>query len=316
VFVGLCTLDVVHEVERLPSVNEKITAVTQAAVSGGPATNAAVTFAALGGRAMLVTVVGRGPLTEVVRADLAECGVRLSDVAAEHHDILPVSSVSVLTSTGERSVVSVDATLRARYDVPDLAPLLAAADVVVADGHHRTLAEAAARAVAEADVPLLVDAGRWKPAMDPLLTEADAVVCSADFRVPGATDPESSAAALLARHVPTVAVTDGAGPVRWWSAGRFGNVHPPAVEVADTAGAGDALHGAYAYAMAAVPSSSAERCLEFAVQVASLKCAFRGTRGWLPELSRRADTLRDQLQGPVTGPRPAVPAADPRSRRR
>ncbi len=315
-FVGLCTLDVVHEVERLPTLNEKITARAQAAASGGPATNAAVTFAALGGRAVLLTAVGSGPLAEVARADLAQCGVVLSDAAAQHHDILPVSSVCVLTSTGERSVVSVDATLVTGYEVPDLAPLVAAADVVLADGHHGTLAAAATRAVAEADVPLLVDAGRWKPGMGPLLAHADAVVCSADFRMPGATDPESSAAALLAQQVPTVAVSDGAGPVRWWSAGRSGSVQPPAVEVVDTAGAGDALHGAYAYAMAAAPSAPAERCLRFAVRVAALKCAFRGTRSWLPELARQADALRDQLLGPVSGPRPAAPDAARRSRPR
>lgn len=316
VFVGLCTLDVVHEVERLPTVNEKITALSQAAASGGPATNAAVTFAALGGRAVLVTAVGRGPLADVVRADLAQCGVGLSDVAAEHPDLLPVSSVSVLTSTGERSVVSADATLVTGFDVPDLARLVAAADVILADGHHPALAQAAARAVAGTDVPLLVDAGRWKPAMDPLLAQADSVVCSADFRMPGATDPESSAHALIAQHVPTVAVTDGAGPVRWWSAGRSGSVRPPAVQVVDTAGAGDALHGAYAYAMAAVPSAPAERRLEFAVRVASLKCTFRGTRRWLPELARQADTLRGQLLGPVTAPRSGAPAAVRRSRPR
>jgi len=290
-FVGLCTLDVVHEVDRLPAPNEKVTARAQFIAAGGPATNAAVTFAALGGRATLVTVAGHGAAADVVRTDLADHGVVLVDAAPHRPDAVPVSSVSVLSDTGERSVVSVDAARATIDEAPDLAPLLPAAGVVLADGHHSTLATATADALTGSAVPLLVDAGRWKPAMAALLARADTVVCSAEFRVPGSADPESCAAALLADGVPTVAVTAGAAPVRWWWRGRTGWVQPPAVEVVDTAGAGDALHGAYAYAMAVLPSSSVEQRLEFAVHVASLKCRFRGTRTWLPELAARADTL-------------------------
>ena len=53
VFVGLATLDVIHRITAPPAVNEKITARQQFVAAGGPATNAAVTFAALGGRADL-----------------------------------------------------------------------------------------------------------------------------------------------------------------------------------------------------------------------------------------------------------------------
>jgi sugar/nucleoside kinase (ribokinase family) len=310
IFVGLCTLDVVHEVERLPAVDEKVTALSQSIASGGPATNAAVTFAALGGRSTLVTAVGRGALADTVRADLASFGVDLRDAAGDRLDAVPVASICVLSTTGERSVVSVDAGLISVQHAPDLTDLLASADVLLADGHHRTLAAAAAEGVAASSTPLLIDAGRWRPAMAALLKAADTVVCSADFRLPGSPDPASSAGALATDGVPTVAVTEGAGPVRWWSGGRSGSVQPPAVEAVDTVGAGDALHGAYAFAMAAAPGSSPQQRLEFAVQVASLKCTFPGTRSWLPELSRRADTLRDQLLGtPVNPSRPRAHVA-------
>ena len=49
VFVGLTVLDVVHRVTALPGRNEKITALSQFLAAGGPAANAAVIFAALGG---------------------------------------------------------------------------------------------------------------------------------------------------------------------------------------------------------------------------------------------------------------------------
>ena len=71
VFVGLATLDVIHRISGPPDVNEKVTATEQFVAAGGPAANAAVTFAALGGDAILVTALGDGPVADLIRSDLA-----------------------------------------------------------------------------------------------------------------------------------------------------------------------------------------------------------------------------------------------------
>jgi sugar/nucleoside kinase (ribokinase family) len=71
---------VIQHVDAAPGPNEKVTARAQWVVAGGPATNAAVTFAALGGTAVLVTALGSGAAADMVRADLAGCGVRVVDV--------------------------------------------------------------------------------------------------------------------------------------------------------------------------------------------------------------------------------------------
>ena len=52
VFVGLATLDVIHRIAKAPAVNQKVTSTAQFVAAGGPAANAAVTFAALGGDAI------------------------------------------------------------------------------------------------------------------------------------------------------------------------------------------------------------------------------------------------------------------------
>jgi sugar/nucleoside kinase (ribokinase family) len=54
-FVGLSTLDIVYRVAAPPGPDEKVQAAGQDLAAGGPATNAAVTFAALGGAATLGT---------------------------------------------------------------------------------------------------------------------------------------------------------------------------------------------------------------------------------------------------------------------
>src|SRR5699024_7964423 len=106
--VGLTTMDVLHRADRRPGANEKITAVRQDVAAGGPAANAAVTFAVLGGRARLLTALGRGGPALVARADLTGHGVEIHDAADDDYP-LAVSAVLVDDATGERSVVSADA---------------------------------------------------------------------------------------------------------------------------------------------------------------------------------------------------------------
>lgn len=280
VFVGLATLDVVHRVAARPGPNQKVTALSRSIAAGGPATGAALTFAGLGGDATLVTALGRGAVAGLVRRDLATLGVRVLDATPEADDDPPVSVVTVTDATGERSVVSLDA-VTARPPVPsDLAGLVAEADVVLADGHYPSLAVAAARAAREVGTRLVVDGGRWKPAMAELVPLATDLVCSADFRVPEVDgDPGSQ----LAEVAETVVITGGAGPVRWWADGETGALAVPAVAVRDTLGAGDAFHGAYAFYDRPVPERVA-----LAVGVATRRCEATDPRAWLAELTQLA----------------------------
>ncbi|MEU5846704.1 PfkB family carbohydrate kinase [Saccharopolyspora shandongensis] len=286
VFVGLTTLDVVHHVDARPAADQKATAAAQFVAAGGPAANAAVTFAGLGGEAVLVTAIGRSPVAAVIRADLAACSVTVVDAAEDRTADAPVSAVAVTRDTGERSVVGIDAAALQVHEAPDLAELVGSADIVLLDGHHAVLAEAAADA---ASAPIVVDAGRWKPAMRPLLPRAEAIIASADFRVPGAPTTDATAHALVDQGVPTVITTHGGGPVRWWHDGDHGAVPPPRIQAVDTLGAGDVFHGAYCF-FACEPGSGIPARIERAAAVAALKCETPGPRAWLqrlPELSLR-----------------------------
>lgn len=290
-FVGLATLDVVHRVDAQPGTNQKVTAREQHVAAGGPAANAAVTFAGLGGRAILVTALGRDPLADLIRADLSACGVTVVDVTPEREFATPVSAVAVTISTGDRSVVSTDATAAADVEPPgDLRRVVEGADVVLIDGHHPRLAVAAAKEAAAAGIDVVVDAGRWKPVMDDLIPHADVMVCSQDFRRPGLRDSESTARSLVAAGVETVVTTHGGDPVLWWHGGGSGSVPVPRVSPVDTLGAGDVFHGAYCYfSRKASVTGHAERdipaVLSSAARVAALRCSIVGPRAWLTQLA-------------------------------
>lgn len=293
VFVGLATLDVIHRITRPPEPNEKVTASAQFVAAGGPAANAAVTFAALGGGAILVTALGDDPVADLIRADLAAYGVDVIDAAAGTTRAVPVSAVSVVESTGDRSVVSLDAVTSDAAPPGGLGDLMAAADVVLVDGHHPRIARAAVRHAAACDTRIVVDAGRWKPVMSDIVAYATDMVCSGYFRTPGSQDSPSTAAELLRAGVPTVVCTHGGDPVEWWSAGESGTVPVEPVTAVDTLGAGDAFHGAYSYYCTHIEHGVAGR-VELSARVAALRCSVIGPRAWLRELSIEQTRKRDR----------------------
>ncbi|MBE1499917.1 sugar/nucleoside kinase (ribokinase family) [Amycolatopsis lexingtonensis] len=271
---GLCTVDVVQRVDELPAPGEKVQSLRVDVAAGGPATNAAVTAAALGAEATLLTVLGAHPLAALARADLEAHGVRLIDLAPSLTEPPPVSAVAVRDRDGERTVVSRNAAER-HFHVK--VPLLAA-DVVLLDGHYPELALAVARGT---EAPVVLDAGSWKPVLDELLPLVDVAACSAHF-----TAPEPG---LHERGVPTVITTAGPGPVRWSTAdGGSGEVPVASVAARDTLGAGDVWHGALAVAVAR--EATVPDRIRFANEVAAERVRQVGPRSWTTAIAGRNRT--------------------------
>ncbi|GAA3937182.1 PfkB family carbohydrate kinase [Microbacterium soli] len=285
VFAGLATLDVVHRVTAPPAVNEKITATAQFVASGGPAANAAVTFAALGGDATLVTALGRSPVAQTIIDELRGVGVAVIDVHPGFDGGAPVSSVIVTESSGDRAVVGGDA-VGMRTPAPDaevVRTVIDGADAVLVDGHHPDVSVSVARAARQAGIRVIVDAGRWKPAMAEVIPVASDVVASADFRVPDSPSSADTASRLIGEGAPVVVVTDGPNPIRWWRGGRSGVIETEPVAAVDTLAAGDVFHGAYAFA--AARGLPLEAGIAFAAEVAAVRCTMVGPRSWLSAIA-------------------------------
>lgn len=302
-FAGLTTLDVAHGVDSSPDPLTRTTSAAHLLAAGGPATNAAVTFEALcrvawgrgtgpgneGGSASLLTAVGRGPLADVVRADLADAGVDVLDAtglpdgdAPSDADPLACGLEPALSSIVDhpegRMVVSTNA--RLPLDTGRARELLGhvldgwegegrtGPDIVLVDGHNPELAALALRVGTPgagsdtSDDPFaeleehpshlrLLDGGSWKPWFTPLLGLVDVAVVSADFHPPVLTgaDGDATVAFLRGFGITKVVRTDGANPVRWWWDGAEGEVSVTAVPEASTLGAGDVFHGALAWAL-------------------------------------------------------------------
>ena len=293
-FVGLSTLDVVQLVERTPGRNEKVPALDLVVAAGGPAANAAVVFAALGGRARLVTRISHDAVGDLVRADLAACGVEVVNTARADEPTTAVASILITRQSGERAVVS--AADHGRSSRADLSVALGRAqgssaqdriDVMLMDSYETDLSAPLAAAARAAGVPVLLDVGAKKPWTADQLAQVDCAVVSEDYRPGGAP--------VIARDLADDGVrwgvaTAGAGPVGWWAGdpARVERTAVPVVACVDTLGAGDFFHGALAYALAGsgLTPSGLDSGVAFAVQVASASVQSFGPRAWLKNLRR------------------------------
>ena len=295
---GVAVLDVQQTVERLPGPDEKLVAIDLLVASGGPAANAAVTAAALGISARLVTRIGDSPLGTLISADLASHGVDVVDRAGPL-DQPAVSTVLVTRGTGQRAVVSVNASHGAT--LPDGAPdaggwapaLVEGVDAVLVDGHHLDLALPLAVAARAAGVPVLLDGGSWKPGLERLLALVDIALISDVLRVPdlggsAGRPTDDVLAKVSALGPPVVARSRGPLPIDvLTSAGRT-EVTVPHVEVVDTLGAGDVLHGALSAWLAVRGTDDLQCGLAWAARIAADSCTAAGSRGWLSDDYRLA----------------------------
>jgi sugar/nucleoside kinase (ribokinase family) len=278
VFVGLSTIDLVYEVDEFPWPDSKITARSQAAYAGGPATNAAITFRHLSGEAALVAAIGRHPLTALIRDELDTYGVKLLDLSPDRTEVPAISAVAV-NPAGHRNVISANAIRISEYSDRVDPGLLDSASVLLVDGHLMTACVAWARAAEEQGVTVVLDGGSWKPGMELLLPHIETAICSADFQPPGCSGHQQVIEFLKGYGVRQIAITAGSSPIRFVSGQGSGCISVPEVPVVDTMGAGDILHGAYGYYTSV--GLNFPDALTRAASVASNSCRFRGTRAWM-----------------------------------
>jgi sugar/nucleoside kinase (ribokinase family) len=270
-FVGLTTFDLVHYVDRFPRDDEKIQAADRWVGAGGPAANAAIAFASLGGSATLLTAIGNGTLSAAARDDLSALGVRVVDLS--EGGSLSTSSVTV-DSSGRRTVVSLNARGFDESEMPGRIPDLGDTDVVVVDSHYPNVVKRALSGIGAGGAPIVFDPGGYKDRVYDLMRECDHVIASRSLA------PDLSPSQLLERllsHGPRLAaVSAGSAPMVASIDGQAIDLSVPQVDAEDTMGAGDVLHGAYAYGIST--GGSPQKALEDATAIASRSCAVRGPR--------------------------------------
>jgi sulfofructose kinase len=271
----------VFRVPSWPSGSAKVRASAYRESGGGMAANAAAAIAQLGGEAVFWGPAGDDAIADAMAAELQSFGVdvaglkRIPGARSSHSAIL-------VDDQGERLIVGVRGNVLA-IDA-DWLPVheLAAAQAVLADVRWPNGARRALASARQHGVPAVLDADIAEvPTLDELVGLADYAV----FSTPGLQAFASGTAAEGLRHAldsgaRVAIVTRGERGVDWMTAEAPDTLHHlaahPIARAADTTGAGDVFHGAFALAIA--ERRPLDEAIRFANVAAALKCEHEGAR--------------------------------------
>jgi len=275
--IGHASLDVAMAVGVHPEDNEKMLASAMRLSGGGPAANAAVAVARLGGRSGFCGYLGDDAFGALHFREFAREGVDTSLVVRGRHPT-PVSQI-LAKPDGARSVVNF------RADTPHLPAgvirISRLPKVILFDGHEPLISTELMQRIRGKRVTTMLDAGSMHHGTRDLAAKVDVLAVSEDCaRDWHGMNDMNLALEHLASFAPTVIITLGARGLIWSRHGETGNMLACDVSAVDTTGAGDAFHGALALGLARGMEWS--QLLYFASAVAALTCTRLGARASLP----------------------------------
>jgi sulfofructose kinase len=281
VCVGIATLDQVFAVEAMPARAEKYRSHHLHVTGGGTAANAAVAAARLGAKVGFHSVLGDDRIGDEILDGLAAEAVDCRGVRRVAGARSPLSAILV-DAAGERLIVSyADPALP--WSTGHLPPELpAGVDAVLGDTRWQAGSAHFFRLARAAGVPAVLDADRAPHEVPEILRLATHVAFSRQGArdLTGEDDPRSALRAMGESPSTWTAVTNGAEGVFFWRDGAI--IHEPAfaVAAADTLGAGDTWHGAFAVRLA--EKASEAQAIRFASAAAAIKCTRFGGRDGSP----------------------------------
>lgn len=261
VFIGLTTMDSVYYISDYPENNTKAKTNHYRCQVGGPAANAAITYALLGGKATLFTCLGSSRQAVEISQILSDYGVEVINCADD--DTLPCTAAITVDRLGNRTIVSGQHRFqRIHFPVPENP------DFCLFDLNQQELS---LKMLGNISCPVVLDAGSFKENTEMFLEKADYVISSESFRNPSGQN-------VLEMEIlkgKEVAVTRGEKDILL----RASVVAVPSVECVDSLGAGDIFHGAFCFARFELQKDFRD-ALEFAARIASESVKQEGTTAW------------------------------------
>ena len=288
--VGHATFDITMAVENHPGPDEKASATAMACGGGGPAVNAAVAVARLGGKSGFIGYLGRDAFSQLHMDELQAEGVDIAHVV-RGNAASPVSAI-LAKPDGTRTVIN------HKQDTPWLNPdqvdlTDCQAKAILFDGHEPLISLPLAEKAREENIPLILDAGsahRGSLGLAPLM---DYLVASEKFARDFTGEHEARAALeKLAGVVPNAVITLGKNGLIWAQGETRGELAAFDVPVVDSTGAGDTFHGAFALGVS--QGMAWDELLRFASAAAALCCTRLGARNGIPSLGDVNELLGKQ----------------------
>jgi sugar/nucleoside kinase (ribokinase family) len=279
--IGVCTMDHLVTVPRMPNQNENMTAISYDRQPGGLASIALIAAARLGARTKVIARIGDDDTGDYIRRVLQEEGVDVSQILVEQGSESHISVILVHEASGDRSIITRPPTGKPVSAQEFTREDITAARLLFIDTLNDATLQAA-RWAREAGLKVLLDPGLPYHEIKPLLQFVDVPIVPEYWaRALMPAEPPAFVAERLRDEGAEIAVVTlgERGAVVAWAGGT--RAFPAyEVDVVDTTGAGDAYHGAFLYAL--LQDWDLPRMARFASAVGSMNCRAMGGRNALP----------------------------------
>jgi sulfofructose kinase len=305
---GIIVLDEVFRVDEFPQADGKVQATGFFVVNGGCAANAAVAIARLGGGAALAGPLG-GPQGEDDNGDRVLLALAREKVDCTYcqrvSGMATALSAIFINRRGDRMIVTYRDEKIAATTPADPDGVVAAADAVLADNRYPAFVLPICEAARRRNLPVVLDGDRPTVADDPLFRIASHIIFSSEClrETTGLADLGAGLARIALHSDAFLAVSNGPDDIIYREGGALRHVPVFKVSAVDTLGAGDALHGGFALALAEGRGESA--ALRFGAAVAGIKCSRLGGSAGAPTRAEVEAFLAGQgavIPGPLLRP--------------
>ncbi|HTV38728.1 MAG TPA: PfkB family carbohydrate kinase [Xanthobacteraceae bacterium] len=282
---GIIVLDEVFCVDEFPQPDGKVQAKDFFAVNGGCAANAAVAVARLGGRVVLAAPMG-GPAGKDDNGDrvLAALSRENIDCSACQRvaGLATALSAIFINARGDRMIVTYRDQRIAATVPDDPEGLVAAADIVLADNRYPAFVTPICAAARRRGLSVVLDGDRTTFDDDPLFALASHIIFSPEClrETTGRADLGEGLLHIARKTDAFLAVSNGPDDIVFLQGGKLCRLPVFSIGAVDTLGAGDALHGGFALALA--EGKNEVEAMRFGAAVAGLKCSKLGGSAGMP----------------------------------
>ncbi len=293
--LGVCTLDLLMRVEKLPG-GESVQRTEECILQGGgPVPTALAAATKLGAKTALIDQLGDDLRGDQIRRELVELGVDMDAVRQIAGTTSCIASVWVRQSDGARCIAF------SPGSVPELGAsqlpenIVERAKILHTNGRHEEAMVSAANRAKRAGTLVSFDGGahRFRESIRDFLPLVDIAIVARDWASRCAlTEDVANAAAMIQQAGPSLVVITGGLAGSWVFPPDAESFHQPAFpvpDVVDTTGCGDVYHGAFLRGLAG--GWDLPQCAQIASAMAALNAKGLGGRGNLAGLAELREFL-------------------------
>jgi len=282
--IGQCSLDYLALVNKYPRSDTKKEVLEWHEHGGGPVATALVALSRLGVRCRFCGVTGDDTAGMKIRDSLKQEGIDVIKLIKRGQSRSQLAFIVIEKQTAKRTIfwTRPSGTPLRKHDLGTT--FLKGVTFLLLDGLMKDASLHAVKKAKEANIPVMLDAGRARPGMLEIARQSDYVVASEDFARDLGWNLNKKALRKEKERLGVRALTVTTGKRGSITVSRNSAFNTPAfkIQAVDTTGAGDVFHGGYIYGL--LKGWEIRDTVLFASAVAAMKCMKIGGRSGIPNL--------------------------------